>query len=82
MRKVTQERKDLSRPEQYRGTRKEGSPKPKTFTELALLRTEAKWNEGRKEEGGSPARKSPGKESPSSRTPVRLKVARIRVSTP
>ena len=48
MRKVVQERKDLSSPEQYRSTGKEGSPKPRTFTELALLKTEAKWNAGRK----------------------------------
>ena len=83
MEKVIQERKDSPKPVQ--DTMKEGSPrnKPKTFTELALSRTETKWNEGKKKPGkeGSPARKtarkSPGKGSPSNRTPVRLRVARI-----
>ena len=83
MEKVIQESKDS--PERVQETSKEGSPrnKPKTFTELALSRTEVKWNEAKKEPGkeGSPARKtarkSPGKGSPSNRTPVRLKVARI-----
>ena len=62
MEKVDQERKDLSSPIQYKGTEREGSPrnKPKTFTELALSKTETKWNEGRKEKENLLPGKLPG----------------------